>query len=89
MSDLIGIRNNLSKEQREKVNKAIALLVPEAKEVMKNKPSFQTTQNNYGWYMGQLSHLKQIDPFFMIFFANALILAGGNRAGIIAAMKLI
>ena len=86
---IYGIRTDqLSEKQKAEVERLIGDMKPEAEEMMASKPIVSTTQNDYGWYMAMLGPLKE-DELALVFFINALLRAGANREGIIAAMRLI
>ncbi len=57
--------------------------------VSKIEKSPPTTQNHYGRYMELISSLGKGEKKQSMLFAAAMIQAGGNRAGIASAMKIL
>jgi RNA binding exosome subunit len=72
-----------AEEQKKALNEALELVKPIVKRIEASIPS---TKNHYGDYMAVLSMDK--DPMQMKKMAALLILAGANKEGVSAALKL-
>jgi RNA binding exosome subunit len=72
-----------AEEQKAALNEALELVKPIVQRIEKSLP---TTKNHYGDYMTVLSMDK--DPMQMKKMAALLILAGANKEGVSAALKL-
>ena len=73
-----------------KINQLYELLKDELEYIVKRiKKRPQTTKNNYGDYLNQLTELHNITNLKYEILAKLLILSGGNVKGINSAMQII
>tara|TARA_Y100000592_G_C5306848_1_gene238182 strand:+ start:87 stop:326 length:240 start_codon:yes stop_codon:yes gene_type:complete len=73
-----------------KINQLYELLKDELEYIVKRiKKRPQTTKNNYGDYLNQLTELHNITNLKYEILAKLLILSGGNAKGINSAMQII
>lgn len=86
----LGINGDHNRMNNSKINQLYELLKDELEYIVKRiKKRPQTTKNNYGDYLNQLTELHNITNLKYEILAKLLILSGGNAKGINSAMQII